>query len=364
MSCSTGEGHNSAAQAIAAILNEKNVFCEIKDVLSFKSVKAAKRVVALYNFTITKIPKLFGFVYTLGKWYDNLRLPSPIYAANAVYASRLFDYATNGAFDCIVCTHLFAMLAVTEVKRKFGLDIPCYGVMTDYTIHPFIKDTDLDGYFVPTQTVADQFVKKGIVRDKIYITGIPINPKFNLAVTSNESRGELSLPCDKIIVVVMSGGAGCGNIVGLCKAIERCSKDDCVFAVMTGKNDKLKLRLEKLTADNKKFVIVPFTDKVNLYLKAADIVVSKPGGLSCTEIAVARKPLVHIKAIPGLESANMKYFVKNGLSVSAKTAKQVVKKINELIDNSEMILRMIQSQIRLIPDAATLSIRDLLLKNL
>ena len=83
LSCNTGEGHNSAAKAIEASLIAKNITCEIKDVLTFKSEKASKRISGLYNTVIKKVPDLFWVAFTLGKAYDNLRLPSPIYTANA-----------------------------------------------------------------------------------------------------------------------------------------------------------------------------------------------------------------------------------------------------------------------------------------
>lgn len=324
LSCNTGEGHNSAAKAIQANLTEKRVPCELKDVLTFKSEKASERISRLYNTAIKKVPTLFGIAFTLGKVYDDLRLPSPIYKANAGYADKLYRYIIENGFNRIVCTHLFAMMAVTAVRRKYRLSAACYGVMTDYVIHPFMRDSDLDGYFVPNKTVKKQFIKKGFSEDKLFVTGIPVHRKFNQAISKREAREYLGLPQDEKVVLIMTGGAGCGKIIRLCKKLDK-AFGEVRFIVLTGRNDKLKENIDGLFENNEKIQTAAFTPNVHLYLRAADCVLSKSGGLSSTEIAVANVPLIHLKAIPGLETANLKYFYKRGLSLRANTVMQAVK---------------------------------------
>ena len=331
LSCNTGEGHNSAAKAIQADLTAKNIPCDLKDVLTFKSESASGRISRLYNTAIKKVPTLFGIAFTLGKWYDDLRLPSPIYTANAKYADKLYRYIVNNGYNRIVCTHLFAMQAMTAVRRKYHLSATCYGVMTDYVIHPFMKDSDLDGYFVPNETVKEQFMKKGFSEDKLFVTGIPVHPKFNQNISKFEAREELKLPQDKKVVLIMTGGAGCGKVIKLCKKLDKAFDEDKRFIILTGRNDKLKENIDCLFEKNEKFQTVAFTPNVHLYLKAADCVLSKSGGLSSTEIAVANVPLIHLKAIPGLETANLKYFSKGGLSLRADTVKKAVNHLSELL---------------------------------
>ncbi len=288
----------------------------------------------MYNAVIKKAPALFGAVYTLGRVYDNLRLPSPIYSANAKYADGLYSYIRQNGFNCVICTHLFAMSAMTEVKRKYILSsVKGYGIMTDYTMHPFIKDSDLDGYFVPNATVAEQFVKKGFPREKLFVTGIPVRPEFNLRISKQDARISLNLPLDKKIIVIASGGAGCGKIIKLSKRMNKAFDERYLFLVLTCRNDKLKEKLDGIFKDNAKFRSAPFTADVHSYLKAADCVLSKPGGLSSTEIAVTNVPLVHLKAIPGPETANLKYFSGNGLSLRADTVKKAVENTVQLLND-------------------------------
>lgn len=344
LSCGTGEGHNSAAKAIEASLSEKKIWSETKDVLTFKDETTSRNVAALYNTVIKKIPYFFGFVYTLGKIYDNTRLPSPIYKANASYADKLHTYIEEQGYSCIICTHLFAMQAMTAVRKKFYLSARCYGVMTDYTIHPFIKDSDLDGYFLPCEQVAAQFMEKGFPKEKLFITGIPVHPKFIRHISKAEAREYLNLPGDKKIIAVMTGGAGCGKVFKLCKRLNRVLNDDHLIVVCSGRNKPLKAKLDKAFAFNSKFRILAFISDIDIYMKAADVILSKSGGLSSTEIAICNVPLVHLKAVPGLETANLNYFSKNGLSLRADTIRGTVIQTKRLLSDEKSARAMCAMQ--------------------
>lgn len=344
LSCGTGEGHNSAAKAIEQSLKDKGIQSETVDVLTFKSKKASKKVAAIYFATIKRMPALFGLAYKLGAIYDNLHLPSPIYAMNARYAENMYSYIKKNGVTHVICTHLFAMEAMTAVRRKFGERIPCYGVMTDYTIHPFIKDTDLDGYFVPDTSIAKLFAEKGIPENKLHCTGIPIHPKFNQPLTKHEAREILNLPQDKKIVAIMTGGAGCGKVEKLCKALNRKVDNGHLLLAFTGRNEKLKAKLDKVFSDSDKVKTVAFTSDIHLYMKAADVVLSKSGGLSSTEIAATNVPIVHLKAIAGLETINAKYFSERGLSFRADTIRKAVKRTLDLLSDRERREKMLTMQ--------------------
>lgn len=330
LSCGTGEGHNSAAAAVEESLKKRNIKCRCADVVSFKSERARKKVAAVYSAVITKAPCVFGTAYVLGKIYDGLRLPSPIYAANAKCAEKLYAYICVNGVDCVICTHLFAMEAMTAVRAKYDCGVPVYGVLTDYTAIPFYKDCVLDGWFVPNAKAELQLVKKGIPKNIIYRTGIPVSEKFRTEISKEDARKALGLPQNALIAAVAAGSAGCGKIVKLCRELDKTTDGECRIVVFPAKNIKLKEKLIKRFGGNGKFVICNFTPDINLYFKAADVVLTKPGGLSSTEAAVTGVPIVHLKAIPGCETANVKYFSETGLSVKAGTVKKAVKAVEKI----------------------------------
>lgn len=325
LSCGTGEGHNSAARALAETFLKRGVACEVRDTLSFKSDKAALRAAKVYSTVIKKTPALFGLAYLLGGLYDKSRLPSPIYRANAAYAQTLYKYIAENGFDCVICAHLFAMEAVTAVRKKFACSFVAYGVLTDYTAIPFYKDARLDGWFVANASSANKLIKEGVPPQSVYVSGIPVGENFCLEITKEQARSALNIPVDKKVIAVMSGGAGCGKILKLCKKLYKKTEEGCLINVFTGKNQKLKTRLEKTFSNCGRVRVYGFTSDIHLHLKASDVVLTKPGGLSSTEAAVAGTPIIHLKPIPGCETANAKFFAKNGLSVKTVTVGGAVK---------------------------------------
>ena len=123
--------------------------------------------------------------------------------------------------------------------------------------------------------------------------------------------------------------------------------------VICGSNQKLKKKLQQKYKNRKEVTLVGYTKKMPLYLKACDVIFTKPGGLTSTEAAVSGIPIVHIRPIPGCETENRRFFRMLGMSVSGKTAiGQVVSGVR-LIHDKKKVKRMLEAQKREInPDAS------------
>lgn len=359
--CSTGEGHNGAARAIAGYLNSLNINCEICDPLDFKSERAAARAAKIYARTIKYAPALFGTVYSLGKLYDSLPLTTPVYRANASYADKFYAHIVNGGFDCVICTHLFAMQALTAVNRKFGCHIPCYGILTDYVAIPFYRETELDGYFVSHEQVREQLVKKGLPQDRIYCSGIPVSVGISACGGRHEARNRLGIPQEKRIISVLSGGTGCGKILKLCDRLLKTFGGQAEIYAFPAKNKRLFDKLSKKFAAYENVKIVPFTTDLPLYIASSDVVLTKAGGLSSTEIAAARVPMIHVKSIYGCETANRKYFAENGAAAYCPAVKDAVKQAAKLISDPSAAQIMRERQRELIDPLAAEKITRIIL---
>lgn len=355
LSCGTGEGHNSAAHAIKDALHERGIECEIRDPVSFKSEGAKKRVSALYNNIIKKTPRIFGVVYKIGGAYEKTRLLSPVYFANGLYAKKLDEYIKAESFDAVICTHLYGMEALTVIKKKNNT-VPCFGVMTDYTCIPFMAETKLDMYFIPAKELEKEFISRGMPAEKLVVTGIPTAPRFSERLTKAEARQRLGMPENARIYLAATGGVGCEKMLSCIESIKKVERGNYCIYVLTGRNEAMREHIEK-KYKNKHVIAVPFTKEVNVYMNAADVMLSKSGGLSSTEAAVANIPLVHVHAIPGCETKNYKFFVKKGMSVYAKNSDDAAKQAYELVSNSEKNEKMRENQRKYInPNAA----RDIL----
>lgn len=362
LTCGTGEGHNSAAFAMQEHLKRFSIESQIFYHISFKSDKAEKRSSGIYNWVIKHTPFLFGRLYQIGRLYDFLKLPSPVYRANAKYSDRLYTYITENSFDAVICTHLFAMEAMTAVKAKHK-EIKAYGVMTDYTMLPFFKDTRLDGYFCANEFVENQLIKKGIPNENIYITGIPVKPCFSQRLSKSEAKRLLSLGENEKVITVLSGGVGCGNQVKLCKTLLKEFPNYKIF-LLCGKNESLKAKADSAFNGNPNIKALCFTDDMHIYMKACDILFSKPGGLTSTEAAVANSPLVHLKAIPGCETYNIKNFVENKMSLCGSTHKKAIAAARLLANDEALQNELMQNQRALIPANAAERIIETVTKNI
>ncbi|MGN1001706.1 MAG: UDP-N-acetylglucosamine 2-epimerase [Oscillospiraceae bacterium] len=353
LSCFTGEGHNSAAWAVEEALIRNGAECELADPVAFAGEKAQNFVSGCYNNMIKKRPGAFGAVYKVGSLYSATKAPSPIYWANSLYAQKLYDYIREQGFDAVVATHLYGMEAMTAIRRKLGAAIPSYGVLTDYTCIPFFRDTVLDGYFAPHEEMKAELVREGIPEERVIVSGIPVSARFREHLPREEARERLSIPRDKQVYLLMTGGVGCENISELCDELLHSERDDFAAYVLVGRNEELKKTLDARYAGDERLKTVSFTRQVNLYMNAADVMLSKPGGLSSTEAAVANVPLVHFRAIPGCETQNAIFFSSHGMSVWAKTKQEAVADLEELARDGERAERMRAMQRQTInPDAA------------
>ena len=360
LSCSTGEGHNSAAFALQEELESRGVDCVLADPVAFGSEKARKAVANTYNNIIKKVPAAFGMLYKVGDWYSAHELPSPIYYANSLYADNLCAFIEEQGFDLVVCTHLYAMEAMTCIHKKGMLSVPCYGVLTDYTCIPFFSDTRLTGYFIPHEELKQEVAAQGIPAERIFCTGIPVSPRFNQSMTRQEARNYLVLDQDRQLILVMTGGVGCGNGSELCEKLLAHADERSCIQVLCGRNSEMKEKIDSAFARDPRVQTVTFTKKVDVYMKAADVLITKPGGISSSEAATVGIPLVLAMGIPGCETKNCEFFAGHGMAVKADTLDEAASSAWYLARNEKAAERMVSMQHKTIHADAAARIADIL----
>ena len=213
-------------------------------------------------------------------------------------------------------------------------------IATDYEPGPFRNEGKPDMLVIP-RDLEDKFIKKGNSKEAINPIGIPVSSRF--VKTAKDIRKELNLRGDDKIILIMLGSMGFGNILDLLNKLEN---EDYKIITICGTNTKL---LEEIKEKNFKNVI-PFgyTKNINDFIYTADIVISKPGGLSSTEIAAIRKPLIHMFAIPGIETYNMNYFKEHNMSINSSNINDVKDAINKLLNDVELQKELVQNQIKYI----------------
>lgn len=362
LSCNTGGGHNAAGRAILEGFLRRDVQCEMRDALSFASERVSKVVSDAYIRTVTVAPKLFGWCYRAGGAISSARRKSPVYLGNMMYARALGAYVEENRIDAVVMPHLFPAETLTHYKRRFGLRARTYLVSTDYVCCPFFEETEVDRFFIPHAALVPEFVRRGIPREKLTVTGIPVSARYARHTPKAEARERLALPERGNLLLVMTGSMGFGHVDRLVDAILPILEPEDHVAVLGGNNEILKKRLRETFAWDARVQVLDFTERVDLFMDAADLLFTKPGGLTTTEAAVKGIPLIHTHPIPGCETLNMEFFGELGMSVSADTPEGLARLAQDLLRRPEKRAAMIQRQRENVPANAADAICEFVLR--
>ena len=346
LSCNTGGGHNAAGTAVKEKLEQEGHEAIQLDYLNLAGKWTSHLVGDLYVDVVKKAPSIFGLVYKLGMFVSRMTRKSPVYYVNSLMGKYLKKYLKENPVDAIVMPHLYPAETISFMKKK-GVNLPLtVAVMTDYTCTPFWEETNCDYYIVPHPDLIDECTKRGIPAEKMIPYGIPVRECFSEPVESEKARELLGLPKDRNVLLLVGGSMGTGKLVKLTEEIYRRNKKDSDLVVICGSNEKIREKLDDRYKEVESVHILGHTDDMPLYMKASDLVYTKPGGLTSTEAAVAEKPLIHTFPIPGCETENRKFFAVHGMSMYARTASGLAKAGRKLLNSPDIQNKMKKAQHR------------------
>lgn len=339
-SITTGQGHNQTAKVMAEELEKNGVGCKYMDVYEYIHPKLSETVDKLYLMSTKNIPKMYGMGYRFMEMREsssNRVLPK---LTNIVLAKKLLTLIRDEKPDFIICTHVFAALLVTYLREHFGKKIHTVGIVTDYTVHPFWEDTCLDYYITASELLEHQGLKKGIPPEKLKAFGIPIAPKFAAKRSKKEACALLGIPRKKT-VLVMSGSMGFGKIVEEIQELDRLPFDFQIVSIC-GKNKKLKEQIDNLELKKDVFNY-GYVDNVDVFMDAAECIVTKPGGLTSSEALAKGLPMIMNNPIPGQEDRNVEFLLNAGAALKISDTFSLSDAIYQLFLNEERLESLYRS---------------------
>lgn len=334
LSANTGGGHNSAAAAVREELESRGVDCVVEDGLRFVSPQFSSIVSHGHVYVYRHLPGTFGRVYAYQEhhrmtWVSNLLRRG---------VERLAKYVRENGFTSILCVHVFAAMMLTEAQKRHGLTVPFHFLATDYTCSPGVNSLSARTWFVPAADLLSEFVACGIPRERLLATGIPVKRAFYTPAQRAQARRRLGLPEDKSVLLLCCGSMGCGHIEKEVPLLDRKLPPQVLPVVVCGNNRALYERLTETPVGGVR--VVGFTQEMPLYMAAADICVTKPGGLTCTEMLVSGCPSVLLLAVPGCESRNLEYFSRTYGTPGAADWSSAIEKALRLLDEPDTLRRM------------------------
>lgn len=344
LSCNTGQGHNSVSDAIKKTLQARGHRCKVVDSMQFNAHWVATVMAKGHTFVYRHLPWLF-------RWgYEYTEMNRGVFHADSIIfrfltrgSGRLYHYCVDNQFDVVIAAHVFSGLILTDAKKRFPLNVKTYFVATDYTCSPSVDQSDLDGYFIPSKMLSEEFAKCGIPRERLIPSGIPVRPEFFKHIPKEEAKRQLGIPADHTHLLMMGGSMGCGPMKRLALRLAHKMHKSSDLTIVCGTNDKLYQILSRRLDDYDNVHIIKYTDNVPLLMDSADLYVTKPGGVSVTEAAVKCLPMVFVNAVAGCEEYNMHYYIQRGCGVSAKGVFELSKLCLSLLKETDVREQMAQA---------------------
>lgn len=340
LSASTGGGHMRASRAIENYMSEydKSANVKIVDSLLYINPILNKTVTSGYVYLATKTPKIYGKIYELTNKED--RWISFVSRLNYLFANKLLPLIDEFKPDVIITTHPFPTEMVSILKTKELVNIPLVCIMTDYAPHKTWVNQKVDAYIVSNDDMVKEMTNIGVEEGVIYPYGIPIEQVFFEKKDKDLVLNELELNPNLPTILMMAGSFGVTNVFNIYEDIINIEKDFQVI-VITGKNKKLYDEFDKIVnKSNKQTKLIYFTDEVNKFMQAADIIITKPGGLTITEALASNIPMAIFDAIPGQEEENADFLINHNMAIKLEKGQSCNKLIEELLINKEKLNNM------------------------
>jgi processive 1,2-diacylglycerol beta-glucosyltransferase len=351
-SASVGAGHLRAAQAVELALREviPDALVRNVDVLELTNTAFRRIYGKLYLDLVNKAPHVLGYFYDLmdqpsrsGKnRSDRLRL-----AVEKLNLRNFIRLLKDEPPDLIVNTHFLPAAIVASLRRKGELNVPQVTATTDFETHRLWVNQPCDHYYTATEEGARYLQHWGIPAERTTVTGIPIHPVFAVTKDRAECRARHGLRGDRPILLQLAGGFGVGPIAKLYRSL-LAVEHPIELAAVAGRNEEVKRELEAVEVPPRHRVkILGFTDQIDEYMAAADVVVSKPGGLTTSETLARGAAMVIVNPIPGQESRNSDYLLENGAAIKVNNLGTLSYKIDNLLKDGARLAQLKANAVRL-----------------
>ncbi len=341
LSASVGAGHLRAAQAVELAMKELAPEASVQNVDVLELTNAAFRRVYAKSYLdlVNRAPHVLGYFYDLldrepspGRKSDRIRQ-----LVERLNLGRFLKFLREGSWDIIVNTHFLPAELIAALRIKGEYKTPQLTVTTDFETHRLWVNQPCDHYFTATEEGAVNLALWGIPAADITVTGIPIHPAFSKCAGQGQCRAKHGLKGDRPVILQLAGGFGVGPIEELFDAVLAVEMP-LELVVVTGRNESLRERLQQRVPPSRHLVhVLGFTTDMHDWMTAADLVMTKPGGLTTSEALACGAAMVVVNPIPGQESRNSDFLLENSAAIKINNVGTLPYKLSQLLRDPERI---------------------------
>jgi processive 1,2-diacylglycerol beta-glucosyltransferase len=334
---SAGAGHVRAGQALEAAFDEiggGRAEAEFHDVMDFAPKSFRKTYCDNFLKLVKSSPDAWLWMYNI---FDRHPLESKLQkirrALEKIGTAPILKAIIAKRPDIVVCTHFLPAELLTREKKT--RHIPVSVVVTDYIVHTMWIHAGIKRYFVAAEELVPSLAARGVERERIGVTGIPVMPGFSRAPSRRVAAAELGLDPDLPTVLILSGGMGVGDPDAIAARVLELPFRFQVVAC-AGRNAELLAKLRKIAAkvpadSGRKLFPQGYTEGIERVMAAADIAITKPGGLTTSECLAMGLPMLINSPIPGQEDRNCDFLLENGAAWKARDIESLAWKLGKLL---------------------------------
>ena len=332
-------GHLSAAKAIKEYIEEnyKDTDIQMIDCVEYVNKYLNKITTKAYSDMAKVAPKAWGYIYKksesgiVGKFSIDI---------NKLMAIKLHKLLRNFGPDYVISTHPFSSFMCAYLKKKGKCNFKLSTVLTDFAPHDqwLMYPEFVDSFFVAHDGMKKSLASKGIDKNKIHVTGIPLSNRFLKDYNNAETLQEFGLENNKPTILFFGGGKmglGKSRTLEILKILASDFKDFQIIAI-SGKNKDMYNSFKEIVVNANRedsIKLLEFTDKVPQLMKISDVVITKPGGLTTTESLASNLPMIIINPIPGQEEENAEFLEYNKVGIWIRKNDNVKKKLESTLSD-------------------------------
>jgi len=333
-----GGGHLAAAAALEEAwraLRPKDAV-ERVDLVKFFSPLHRKIHADGYVKLVARAPELWGMIFAKTgdpKVARRLNRIKELFPSRA--RTRFARFVSDRNPDVVLCTHYEPVDALGQLRRKHKTRPPfVVSIVTDFEAHALWMDTGVDLYCVAAEETKARLVARGATAESVVATGIPIAAKFATPVDALAVRRAIGLRDDLPTLLVLSGGFGMGPVGKILGALDKVPRA-FQTVVVCGRNEELR---RDLAAQDRQHPtrVLGFAGNMHELMGVADLILTKPGGLTSSEALALGKPLFILDPIPGQEAANSDFLLERGAAAKVNRVEDLPFRVEQLLGSNKL----------------------------
>lgn len=345
LSASAGAGHVRAAQALEKAFHALGR-CRVEhiDAIDYTTKFFRKIYEDVYIALVRHAPALMGLVYERldRPWHH----PKRLQALDRLNTKPMMRLLKQVQPDLCVATHFLPAEIIAWLRGKRMLYAKHAVVVTDMDVHAMWLSRPVERYYLAVDEAAEYLAALGVGWETLRVTGIPVDPVFAVPKGRTEMRRRHGLAAGRATILISAGGYGVGPTERLVTDLLALNRPWQIVAI-AGKAERARASLANLAQRTPAFPdgaarlhVVGFTNEMDEWMAAADVLVGKAGGLTVSEALARGLPMALIEPIPGQEERNADHLLEAGAALRCNNLPAAAWKIAHLLDDAPRLARM------------------------